>query len=184
MSPIPFEQIVSEHGAAILRVCRAVAGPLDAEDVWSETFLAALRAYDRLAPESHVEAWLVTIAHRKAIDHRRAAARRPIAVDPLPEPRAPARGLSGRATGLWRAVERLPLRQRRALAYHHLAGLPYRDVARIIGGSEAAARRAAADGLAALRRVLRPPTHGSRRSPVPISTLAASPRAPRKGALR
>jgi hypothetical protein len=30
--------------------------------------------------------------------------------------------------------------------------MPYRRVARIVGGSEAAARRAAADGIAILRR--------------------------------
>ena len=39
----PFEEVVAEHGAVVLRVCRAVAGPVDAEDVWSETFLAALK---------------------------------------------------------------------------------------------------------------------------------------------
>jgi len=41
----PFEQAVKEHGETVFRVCRAVLGPSpDAEDAWSETFLAALRA--------------------------------------------------------------------------------------------------------------------------------------------
>ena len=69
----PFEQVVSEHGAVVLRVCRAVLGPADAEDAWSETFLAALRAYPRLDADADVRAWLVTIAHRKAVDVTRAA---------------------------------------------------------------------------------------------------------------
>ena len=43
-------------------------------------------------------------------------------------------------------------RQRQAVAYHYLAGLPYAEVAAIIGGSTDAARRAAADGIAAIRR--------------------------------
>ena len=43
------------------------------------------------------------------------------------------------------------LKQREALAYHHLAGLPYAQVGAILGNSEAAARRAAADGLKSLR---------------------------------
>jgi DNA-directed RNA polymerase specialized sigma24 family protein len=43
-------------------------GPVDADDAWSETFLSALRAYPRLPADANVEAWLVTIAHRKAID--------------------------------------------------------------------------------------------------------------------
>ena len=72
----PFETLVDRHGAAVLRVCRAVVGPDDADDAWSETFLAALRAYPDLPAGANAEAWLVTIAHRKAIDVWRAARRR------------------------------------------------------------------------------------------------------------
>ena len=71
----PFEEIVTTHGPTVLRVCRAVLGPMDADDAWSETFMAALRAYPTLRPGSNVEAWLVTIAHRKAIDQTRARSR-------------------------------------------------------------------------------------------------------------
>jgi RNA polymerase sigma factor (sigma-70 family) len=150
----PFEEVVAEHGPTVLRVCRAVLGPADAEDAWSETFLAALRAYPRLRADSNVEAWLVTIAHRKAIDHVRAASRRPVATDVLPE-RVSRDGIPrGWESGLWQALEALPLKQRQTIAYHHLAGMPYGQVARIVGGSEAAARRAAADGIASLRRTL------------------------------
>ena len=55
----------------VMRVCRALLAPSDAEDAWSETFLAALQAYPRLPPDSNVQGWLVTIAHRKAIDQLR-----------------------------------------------------------------------------------------------------------------
>ncbi len=58
----PFEQVVDEHGPAVLRACRAILSPADADDAWSETFLAALRAYPQLRPGSNVRAWLVTIA--------------------------------------------------------------------------------------------------------------------------
>ena len=71
----PFEQVVAAHGATVLRVCRAVLGPSDADDAWSETFLSAMRAYPELPGDANIEAWLVTIAHRKAIDVARAAAR-------------------------------------------------------------------------------------------------------------
>ena len=46
-------------------------------------------------------------------------------------------------------------KQRQAVAYHYLAGLPYAEVAAILGGTPDAARRAAADGIAALRRTYR-----------------------------
>ncbi|MBQ6640210.1 MAG: sigma-70 family RNA polymerase sigma factor [Saccharopolyspora sp.] len=147
----PFEQVVSEHGAVVLRVCRAVLGPADAEDAWSETFLAALRAYPRLDADADVRAWLVTIAHRKAIDALRARARRPVSVEHVPE-RPSTQGIPRDPDPeLWHALRDLPDRQRQAVAYHHLAGLPYREVAAIIGGNADAARRAAADGIAKLR---------------------------------
>ena len=147
----PFEAVVARHGATVLRVCRAVLGPADADDAWSETFLAALRAYPRLPADANVEAWLVTIAHRKAIDVTRAAARRAVPVADVPEP--PAAGpADGRDIDLAGALAALPRRQREAVAYHYLAGLPYQDVAAITGGSTDAARRAAADGIARLRK--------------------------------
>jgi DNA-directed RNA polymerase specialized sigma24 family protein len=50
------------------------------------------------------------------------------------------------------ALAALPPKQLQAIVYHHLAGLPYAEVAAIIGGTAGAARRAAADGIAAIRR--------------------------------
>ena len=152
MSLAPFEELVAQHGPTVLRVCHAVLGPADAEDAWSETFLAALGAYPRLRPDSNVEAWLVTIAHRKALDQVRARSRRPILVGTLPEAPASETPRRGWESGLWKALEALPLKQRQTVAYHYLAGLSYAHIAQIVGGSEDAARRAAADGLATLRR--------------------------------
>jgi RNA polymerase sigma factor (sigma-70 family) len=146
----PFEAVVAAHGATVLRVCRAVLGPADADDAWSETFLAALKAYPRLPADANVEAWLVTIAHRKAIDITRAATRRAVPVGDVPE--RPAAGARGRDPELAGALAALPRRQREAVAYHYLAGLPYADVAAVTGGSADAARRAAADGIASLRK--------------------------------
>jgi RNA polymerase sigma factor (sigma-70 family) len=148
----PFEQIVAEHGQTILRVCRAVVGPNDAEDAWSETFLSALRAYPDLPSGTNVEAWLVTIAKRKAIDQHRARARNPVPVEKLPEVAAPVREQPGSAElELWEALKELPTKQREAVAYHFIAGMPYAQIAKILGNSEAAARRAAADGIKKFR---------------------------------
>jgi DNA-directed RNA polymerase specialized sigma24 family protein len=49
-------------------------------------------------------------------------------------------------------VQRLPDKQRHAVAYHHIAGLPFSEIAVILGNSPDAARRAAADGIKTLRR--------------------------------
>jgi RNA polymerase sigma factor (sigma-70 family) len=147
----PFDLVVETYGPTVLRVCRAVLGPADADDAWSETFLSAMKAYPDLPADANVEAWLVTISHRKAIDVIRAAARRAVPVADTPDTvTAPA--ADSRDLDLVSAVAGLPAKQRQAVAYHYLAGLPYTDVAVILGGSTDAARRAAADGLASLRR--------------------------------
>lgn len=148
-----FEAIVSKHGRTVLRVCRAVLGTADADDAWSETFLSAMRAYPDLSVDANIEAWLVTIAHRKAIDAIRKAARRPI---PVAAPPDIATAVDHHHLDADRevlvALQHLPPRQRQAVAYHYLGGLPYAEVAAIIGGNTDAARRAAADAIANLRR--------------------------------
>ncbi len=162
----PFEAVVADHGPAVLRVCRAVLGERDAEDAWSETFLAALKAYPDLPGDANVEAWLVTIAHRKAIDITRAAARRAVPVADVPESRSAQRA-DGRDLDLVAALAALPRKQRAAVAYHYLAGLPYQEVAAIIGGTAEAARRAASDGIATLRKTYLQPAGKGRFSPSP-----------------
>ena len=142
---------MAEFGPTVLRVVRAVLGPADADDAWSETFLAALRAYPQLPAGANVEAWLVTIAHRKAIDVTRSTARRAVPVADPPETEA---GTVLPDLDLAAALAALPPKQRRAVAYHYLTGLPYAEIAEILGGSADAARRAAADGIAALRRTI------------------------------
>ncbi|GIH14929.1 RNA polymerase sigma factor [Rugosimonospora africana] len=148
----PFENIVAQHADTVLRVCRVILGPHDADDAWSETFLSAMRAYPDLPETANVQAWLVTIAHRKAIDVLRAARRLPVPVDELPEEPTGPGDAARDDPDLWRAVRDLPDKQRQAVAYHYVAGLPYADIAQILGGTVDAARRAAADGIRNLRR--------------------------------
>src|SRR6202161_3319040 len=147
----PFEAVVAAHGSTVLRVCRAVLGPADADDAWSETFISAMKAYPALPADANVEAWLVTIAHRKAIDVIRAAARRALPVDQLPDT-VPAPGADSRDLDLVAALGELPPRQRQSVGYHYLAGLPSSEGAATTGGATDAARRAAADAIPALRR--------------------------------
>ncbi len=179
---LPFDVVVQRHGPTVLRVCRAVVGPVDADDAWSETFISALRAYPELPSTANVEAWLVTIAHRRAIDVHRARARRAVPVDDVSLVEDVGR-LGGRGTSagdgstdaedadaLYAALARLPQRQREAVAYHHLGGVPHTEVAVIVGSTPAAVRRASADGIAALRRRLtstNPPDSSPASSPAP-----------------
>jgi len=149
----PFEEIVAEHGALVMRVCRALVGPVDAADAWSETFLSALQAYPRLRAGSKIRGWLVTIAHRKAIDQLRGAARRPESAGDLPE-LAVAEPASANDDELRAALDALPTKQRGAVIYRYLAELSYAEVGQLLGSNATAARRSAADGIANLRQRL------------------------------
>jgi RNA polymerase sigma factor (sigma-70 family) len=150
---VPFEQIIEEHGVVVLRVCRALLQPAWADDAWSETFLAALRAYPNLAEGSNVRGWLVTIAHRKSIDVIRAATRQPVPTQDLDaNPQTGGHEVAVlQADVLRRAVSQLPDQQRLAIVYRYLADLAYEDVSRLLDCSMAAARRNVADGLKSLR---------------------------------
>jgi RNA polymerase sigma factor (sigma-70 family) len=134
----------------VLSFLRAAVGPSDADDCFQETFIAALRSYDRMDGR-HPRAWVMTIARRKAIDHHRARARRP-------EPRGELEDLGvtdDHGDGeVWAAVERLSEAQRAAVALRYAAGLSHREIGAALGCSEQAARRRVADGLAALRKTI------------------------------
>jgi RNA polymerase sigma factor (sigma-70 family) len=170
----PFEAVVAEHGQVVMRVCRALLGPVEAEDAWSETFLAALRAYPSLRAGSNVRGWLVTIAHNKAVDQIRARFRVPVPVPGGEVAERVAGRVAGGASGtepadaglvdtslagtklgdseLQSALAALPPKQRGAVVYRYLADLPYAEVAALLDCSQAAARRSASDGIASLRR--------------------------------
>lgn len=159
----PFDQVITEHGPALLRLCHALSGPQEAEDIWSETFLAALAAYPKLESAANLRGWLATIARRKSIDRHRSANRAAVPVADLPEPSSTNGRLSDdhdqlfsieRSGELRQALAGLSGRQREAILFHYVIDLPYAEVGRLIGSSEDAARRAAADGIAALRRGL------------------------------
>lgn len=147
----PFELAVRQHGDTVLRVCRTVLGPgADADDAWSETFLAALQAWPNLEEGTNLEAWLVRVAHNKAIDITRAHARRAVPTYDLPEQHSSIGNPEDAYSEVWESIAKLPQRQRWALAYH------------FIGSNADAVRLAPADGMKKLRLVYLPtPTERS-----------------------
>ncbi|MBA3844007.1 MAG: RNA polymerase sigma factor, partial [Actinobacteria bacterium] len=67
----PFERFYLAQRDEVLGYLRRLLGPR-AEDAWQETFLRALRAYDRLEHGRHLRAWVFTIATNVALDDLRA----------------------------------------------------------------------------------------------------------------
>ena len=151
----PFQRFLDSNRDAVWRFLASSVGPTEAEDCFQETFIAALRAYPRLRADSNLRAWVLTIAHRKALDAHRGRARRalPVADPSLVKDSAEA-SLPPRDDELWEAVHALPARQRAAVVLRYLADLPHREIAVAIGCSEEAARRSLHEGLANLRKVV------------------------------
>jgi RNA polymerase sigma factor (sigma-70 family) len=135
----PFQRFLEEHGPTVYRFLVASVGRPDAEDCFQETFMAALRAYPRLRAGSNLRAWVMTIAHRKALDVHRSRARRPEPVESVPD--IPGRPKDDGDPGVWRRVRNLPPRQREAVVLRFVGDLPYQEVARAMGTTDAAARQ-------------------------------------------
>ncbi len=156
----PFQRFLDAHRDDVLRFLVASVGRHDADDAFQETFLSALRAYERLRPGSNLRAWVLTIAHNKALDVHRARARRPLPVAEVDDGAAPVGGAArpgpeaGPAEDHWERVRALPPRQRAVLTLRYAAGLTHAEVAQALHCSEEAARRAASDGLKTLRSEL------------------------------
>ncbi|MGZ4174133.1 MAG: RNA polymerase sigma factor [Solirubrobacteraceae bacterium] len=147
----PFQRLLDEHGQDVHRFLVASVGRTDAEDCCQETWLAALRAYPRLRDASNLRSWLLTIAHRKAIDHARARGRRPSPVPEVPEQGVAPAHADG-VPEIFVRVRALPPKQRTAVALRFGADAPYAEIAAVMATSEEAARRSVHEGLKRLRR--------------------------------
>lgn len=146
----PFHRFFREQAPTVARFLAGLVPAADVEECVQDTFLAALRSYERFDGR-HPRAWALAIARRKAGDWHRAAARRPPQVaseiDLLAASSEPASD-----EGLWAEVAGLPDKQRAALVLRFRLDLPHAEIAAALGCSEAAARRSVFEGVGKLRR--------------------------------
>jgi RNA polymerase sigma factor (sigma-70 family) len=150
----PFQRFLDEHGSAVHGFLAASVGQHDADDCFQETFIAALRAYPNLQHDGNLRSWVLTVAHRKAIDAHRARGRRPVPTDRVPEAAAAGAAVDGVVDGeptLWKAVDGLPPKQQAAVKHRFVEDLGYGDIAKLLRCSEAAARRSVHEGVKKLR---------------------------------
>jgi RNA polymerase sigma factor (sigma-70 family) len=147
----PFQALLEAHQGDVYRFLVASVGPVEADDCFQETWIAALRAYPRLKRADNLRAWLLRIAQRKAIDSHRARRRRPRPSDSLPATAAAPEPADDGEPELWAAVRRLPPKQRAAVFCRAVLGMPYAELAALLESSQDAARRNVHEGLKALR---------------------------------
>jgi RNA polymerase sigma factor (sigma-70 family) len=147
VAPVPpFETFYLEHREAILAFLRKRLGPERSEDAFQETFLRALRAYDRLEHGRHLRAWVFTIAQNVALDQlrRRVDASDVPALETVDEPLP--------HEELRRLTNELPPTERAAVVLRYGYDLSYADIGNALGSNADAARQAASAGVRRLRR--------------------------------
>jgi RNA polymerase sigma factor (sigma-70 family) len=149
----PFQALLDEHRVDVYRYLVATAGQSDADDVFQETWIAALRAYPRLRRADNLRAWLLRIAHNKAMDAHRARGRRALPMAEPPEQGSEPPVLDGQPE-LWERVRELPPKQRTAVFCRSVLGMSYAELALLLDSSEEAARRNVHEGLKRLEREL------------------------------
>ena len=108
----------------------------DAEDVVQDVFVRVAEQGPRLASVRHPKRWLLTVAHRRAVDLCRGRSRRQAdPLDDVPYLEAmssdPDRVIDARAVS--RLIGTLPAKQREVLMLRHFADCSFAEIGRITG---------------------------------------------------
>jgi len=117
----------------------------EAEDVTSQTFLAAFEAFDGYRQDGHFSSWLFKIARNKAMDHFRQKKKTyPFdeTVDVL-EYHDTLRGIehSEQKVELGKLIMALPEKERELLRLRFLAEMSYPEIAHLVHRNEAAVKK-------------------------------------------
>ena len=144
----PFETFYETHRGEVIRYLNSRLGGQRAEDAFQETFLRALRAYERLEHADHLRAWILTIASRIAIDEVRR--RRPH--DELSDEAIRHEDARPAFEELAPLTDGLPPKERAAVVLRYGYDLDYDEIGDALGTSDGAARQAASAGVRRLRK--------------------------------
>lgn len=157
-------ELVARHHAAAYRLALSMVDDPDvAADVAQDTFLRAFRGLDRFRGDATFRTWLLAIAANEAKDTLRIRKRRretPLdTAPPLASSGADAEGrvvVRDEAARVRTMMRRLPEKQRLAVQLRAEEGMPFREVGRVIGSSEGAARVNYHHGIKKLREWMSP----------------------------
>jgi RNA polymerase sigma factor (sigma-70 family) len=143
----PFETFYEAHKDEVLAFLRRRAGRERADDLFQDTFLRALRAYERLEHGEHLRAWVLTIAARLVIDGaRRERPQGELLAEPASEDLRPA------YEELAPLTDGLPPKERAAVVLRYGYDLGYEEIGDALGSNTQAARQAASAGVRRLRK--------------------------------
>jgi RNA polymerase sigma factor (sigma-70 family) len=142
---VSFHALLRRHGSMVLRVCRrALSDERDVEDAFQATFLVLARNADAIRKRASLSSWLHGVAHRVALDARKANVRRR-----KHEAQAAARAVPLTDEVGWKELRavldeeliKLPDRLRAPLVLCYLEGLTQDEAAARLGRSKSTFRR-------------------------------------------
>ena len=157
-----FAELWRRFNPALIRFLTSLAGPGDAEDLASTTWIEVVRSLPTFeGGEAGFRSWVFTIARHRMLDLRRAQGRRPRAdvevpeswLGDLPDPGEVVDVASGTEAAL-ALIGGLPPDQAEVVLLRAVVGLDVSEVAAIVGKSPGAVRVLAHRGLRSLAREL------------------------------
>jgi RNA polymerase sigma-70 factor (sigma-E family) len=154
--PDDFEGYVAERGSGLLRFAYLLTGDRSrAEDVVQDAMVKVCTRWDRVVAADVPDAYVRRIVLNEFLRWKRRRASHEIVGDVLDRARPDARDeldeLAQR-DAVWRALLKLPRRQRSVLVLRYYESLPDRDIASLLGCTEGTVRSLASRAFDALRR--------------------------------
>jgi len=129
--------LVDRYRNVVFGLCLRMLGHRqDAEDVLQETFVRALRSVSKFDGSRPLKPWLLGIAANRCRTALARRSRRPASVEPPEDQEDPRPGLSDPDDlrgELARALDRLRPHYRLVFTLYHESGLPYEEIARVVG---------------------------------------------------
>ncbi|GAA1261703.1 sigma-70 family RNA polymerase sigma factor [Sphaerisporangium rubeum] len=121
------------HASLVGGYLRKLVPPQDVEDVRQVVFSEVWRSAHRYDPTRSLEAWLLGIARKRAIDHLRARSHTTVPLDAVADPAGAdgrdAADTLGHRDQLTRALAVLPAPQREAIELAYYGELTQREIA-------------------------------------------------------
>ncbi len=138
-----------QHESAVYTFFRRMGRqPADAADLTQDTFVRALVGADRFRFESSYRTWLLGIARNV---HREWVRRSYRAPEPTADVDAGPAADRDDAAAVADALQRMPFDDRELLVLHHVEGLASKEIAGLLGISDAAARQRLSRAAVAFR---------------------------------
>ncbi|MEN3026211.1 MAG: RNA polymerase sigma factor [Chlorobiota bacterium] len=156
-----FRELYARHAPRIYGYCTRILGSrYDAQDILQETFVRFWQSAQQERTMTNVAAFLLRIARNLCLNFKRDN-RPPVPFDeelyelPSPSPSAQTEQAELQ-TLLQRAIDLLPLEYREALILREHMGMPYAQIAELVGASETAVKVRVFRAKEKLRQLLAP----------------------------